>query len=498
MLTNSKAKPKQSVVNTPKSNTPKAQTPSQPLKSSTDNLSESQEIKSSGGISGKKKPIKQMSNATRESILQMVNSSDKTNVNVVVIGRVDAGKSTTMGHLLYLTGNVDKRVVDKYARDSKTAGKNSFQYAWVLDQDGEERHRGVTIDIAQKHIETKNHRVTLLDCPGHKDFIPNMISGTSQADSSILVVDSTDDGLKELAFDRGQTKEHIILARTLGVNNIIVAVNKLDLNNWEKERFDEVKTTVLKMIKQIGFKEDNVQFIPCSGFLGENLSSRSEHLLLEWYNGMTLLEAIDSLPPPKQFVDLPFRMSVGDFYKDTQYGLGHTVSGKVESGIVGKGDNLLILPSNQSCSVKGIRIYDNSVSYASSGQTIELGVTGLEFVEHGEVLCDPENPISVTNKFEAQLRLFDLDTPILKGHHVILYLQQSVISARLINFISVVENGSTKNKPRMLKSHCTANLIIETDQSVCVDTYTNQGSFGRFALRDGELTIAAGIVTKIL
>lgn len=444
-----------------------------------------------------KKNVKQMSNANRTKILQQLNTEAKSNINTVIIGRVDAGKSTTLGHLLFLTGSVEKKTLDRYEQLGKNIGKASFQFAWILDEDDEERNRGVTIDIAQKEIETLNHTVTLLDCPGHKDFIPNMISGASQADSAILVVDATETGVRDLVSGNSLTKEHILLARTLGVNHVIVAVNKMDLDGWNEERFNEVRLTLIPILKQIGFKDNSVEYVPCSGYLGENIVKASNPDLKSWYSGKTLLEAIDSIPAPKDHRDMPFRMSVGDFFKDTTHSMGRGVTGRIESGFVGKDNNLLIMPSYQHTKVKKIRVHNDFTSFASSGQTVHLSLSDVEHVEQGEVLCDPEFPIAVASKFQAQIRLFDLEMPLMKGHHVVLYLQQTVVSARIKTFISMTEKNVTKNNPRMLKSNCTATVIIETEQPVCIDTFESHGSYGRFALRDGDLTLAAGIVTKI-
>ncbi|NXN99646.1 HBS1L protein, partial [Rhinopomastus cyanomelas] len=237
-------------------------------------------------------------------------------LNLVVIGHVDAGKSTLMGHLLYLLGNVNKRTMHKYEQESKKAGKASFAYAWVLDETGEERERGVTMDVGMTKFETKTKVITLMDAPGHKDFIPNMITGAAQADVAILVVDASR-GEFEAGFETGgQTREHGLLVRSLGVTQLVVAVNKMDQVNWQQERFQEITTKLGQFLKQAGFKESDVAYIPTSGLDGENLVTRGQSSdLTQWYKGNCLLEQIDSFKPPQRSVDKPFRLCVADVFK---------------------------------------------------------------------------------------------------------------------------------------------------------------------------------------
>lgn len=307
---------------------------------------------------------------TAESEYNKRKSTRKELINLVVIGHVDAGKSTLMGHLLFLLGFVSKKQLHRYETDSKKIGKASFMYAWVLDETQEERNRGITMDVAQSRFETKNRLVNLLDAPGHKDFIPNMITGAAQADVAILVVDSTK-GEFETGFDAGgQTREHTLLIRSLGVSQLVVAINKLDNVDWNPERYNEIVTKLSAFLKQTGFKDQDVTFVPCSGLTGDNLVERSKtQALLSWYNGPCLIEVIgqlkyhincilnkffhlDSFKPPERPIRKPFRMCINDIFKGHIAGVN--VSGRILAGSVQINQKLTILPACEQCVVKGL------------------------------------------------------------------------------------------------------------------------------------------------
>lgn len=289
-------------------------------------------------------------------------SGEKPKLNLVVIGHVDAGKSTLMGHFLYDLGQVNERTMRKFERDSQKIGKGSFAFAWVLDETGEERDRGITMDIATNHFETEHRQFTLLDAPGHRDFIPNMISGTAQADAAILVVDASTNAF-EAGFDAGgQTKEHAVLARSLGVQQLIVAINKLDMADWSQDRFKEIEAKLGAYLYQVGFRKSNVIFVPVSGLTGENLVKRSEIAqLTSWYNGPSLVEQIDKFDAPTRLLDKPLRMRVTDFFKG---GIGSSggvsVAGNIESGTVQVGEQVMIVPGNEVGFVKSKCAYTKS------------------------------------------------------------------------------------------------------------------------------------------
>uniref|UniRef100_A0A7N8XH68 HBS1-like protein n=1 Tax=Mastacembelus armatus TaxID=205130 RepID=A0A7N8XH68_9TELE len=337
-------------------------------------------------------------------------------LNLVVIGHVDAGKSTLMGHLLYLLGNVNKRTMHKYEQESKKAGKASFAYAWVLDETGEERDRGVTMDVGMTKFETNSKVVTLMDAPGHRDFIPNMITGAAQADVAVLVVDASR-GEFEAGFEAGgQTREHALLVRSLGVTQLAVAVNKMDQVNWQQERFQEIISKLGHFLKQAGFKESDVYYIPTSGLSGENLATRgSVSQLTSWYSGPSLLEQIDGFKAPQRSVDKPFRLCVSDVFKDQ--GSGFCVTGKIEAGSIQTGDRVLAMPPNETCNVKGITLHDEAVDWAAAGDHVSLTVTGIDIIKInvGCVFCDPKEPIRACTRFRARVLIFNIEVPITQG-----------------------------------------------------------------------------------
>ncbi|GFR91791.1 elongation factor 1-alpha, partial [Elysia marginata] len=346
---------------------------------------------------------------------------DKELLNLVVIGHVDAGKSTLMGHLLYQLGSVNKKTMHKYEQESKKLGKSSFAFAWVLDETEEERTRGVTMDVAQTRFETDKKIVTLLDAPGHKDFIPNMITGTSQADVAVLVINATR-GEFETGFDAGgQTREHALLARSLGVGQVIVAVNKMDTVDWSQERYQLITKKIGQFLtRQAGFREADVTFVPCSGLSGENLAKpASVPELVAWYtSASTLVEQIDRLRPPVRPIDKPFRLNVSDVF--TRVGSGFNVAGRVGSGFVQPGDKIMIMPAAMTATVKNVYIDDEPESVAFAGDQVNMTLGGIDMVNVniGSCLCDPSSPTKSATKIRAKIVIFNITVPITKGFPV--------------------------------------------------------------------------------
>ncbi|CAM5101196.1 unnamed protein product [Eretmochelys imbricata] len=422
-------------------------------------------------------------------------------LNLVVIGHVDAGKSTLMGHLLYLLGNVNKRTMHKYEQESKKAGKASFAYAWVLDETGEERERGVTMDVGMTKFETKTKVITLMDAPGHKDFIPNMITGAAQADVAILVVDASR-GEFEAGFETGgQTREHGLLVRSLGVTQLAVAVNKMDQVSWQQERFQEITSKLGQFLKQAGFKESDVAYIPTSGLGGENLvtSCRSSELT-EWYKGKCLLEQIDSFKPPQRSVDKPFRLCVSDVFKDQ--GSGFCVTGKIEAGYIQTGDRLLAMPPNETCTAKGITLHDEPVDWAAAGDHVSLTLTGMDIIKInvGCIFCGLKEPIKACTRFRARVLIFNIDVPITKGFPVLLHYQTVSEPATIRRLLSILHKSTgevTKKKPKVLTKGQNALIELQTQRPVALELYKDFKELGRFMLRYSGSTIAAGVVTEI-
>uniref|UniRef100_A0A069DZF2 Putative elongation factor 1 alpha n=1 Tax=Panstrongylus megistus TaxID=65343 RepID=A0A069DZF2_9HEMI len=428
--------------------------------------------------------------------------SCKEQLHMVVTGHVDAGKSTLMGHLLFKLGHVSSKTMHKYEQESKKLGKQSFIYAWILDETGEERSRGITMDVGQSKFETKTKIVTLLDAPGHKDFIPNMITGAAQADVALLVVDSTR-GEFETGFESGgQTREHALLVRSLGVNQLCVVINKLDTVDWCEERFLEISVKMGTFLKQAGFKEKDVMFVPCSGLTGENLVEAPVcGNLLKWYKGPTLLEVIDKFKCPERPVSKPLRISVNDIYKGT--GSGFCVSGRVETGMVQVGDKVLVQPQNETALVKAITIDELPSQKAFAGDYISVTLANFDQqnIAIGYILSDPTSPTPVSSKFEARIVVFSTSVPITRGYPVVLHIQslsEQAVITKLIAQLNKSTGDIVKQRPRCLLKNSNAMVIIETSKPICIELYRDMKELGRFMLRVSGVTIAAGLITKII
>lgn len=428
--------------------------------------------------------------------------SGKDLLNLVVIGHVDAGKSTLMGHLLYQMGVVNKRAMHKYEQESKKLGKGSFAFAWVLDETEEERTRGVTMDIAQTAFETPHKQITLLDAPGHKDFIPNMITGAAQADVAILVVNATR-GEFETGFESGgQTREHALLARSLGVSQLLVAVNKMDTVDWSQSRYDDIVKKLGLFLKQAGYKDIDLSYIPCSGLGGENLTKAvTEPKLATWYKGSTLVEQIDKFKAVERPMDKPFRLIISDVFKGL--GSGFSVVGRVSSGSVQAGDRVLVQPAGDLAVVKAVTMDDSDNTCGFAGDHVTVVLTGMDMahVNVGSVLCDPQNSIKSAMRIRARIVIFNLELPITKGFTVVFHYQ-SITEPAIIKRLNCQLNKNTgeviKNKPKCLVKNSSAVVEIEFERPVCLEMYKDYKDLGRFMLRHGGHTIAAGLVEEVL
>ncbi|OQR79809.1 HBS1 protein [Tropilaelaps mercedesae] len=427
---------------------------------------------------------------------------EKALLNLIVVGHVDAGKSTLMGHLLYLTGNVNKKTMDKYEHEAKKLGKASFAFAWVLDETSEERSRGITMDIAQAKLETEHRNVNILDAPGHKEFIPNMIIGAAQADVAILVVNATR-GEFETGFESGgQTREHTMLIRSLGVSQLAVAVNKLDTCAWSENRFNEIVSALRPFLKQTGFGERSVWYVPCSGLAGDNLHKRSKTAALTaWYKGPSLLEVIDSMKPPARAVTRPLRICLTDVFKGVQ-SVGMCVAGKVISGFIAQGDKLVIMPAQESCVVKVVTIDELPQPRAFAGDNVIVTLDKCDptNIISGSVLCDPSDPIRVVTKFEAKVVIFNIDVPIIKGFSVILHFQAMSEQAHFGRLVKELSRGTgevIREKPRCLGKNSSGVVVLKVARPICLELYQDSKELGRITLRQGGHTIAAGIVTAL-
>lgn len=427
---------------------------------------------------------------------------DKEPVNIVFIGHVDAGKSTIGGHILYLTGMIEQRTLEKFEKESKEINRDSWYLSWALDTSSEERQKGITVEVGRGVFETQRKRFNVLDAPGHKNYVPNMISGASQADVAILVISSRK-GEFETGFERGgQTREHAMLARSIGVKRMIVAINKMDEStvNWSKERYDECISKLSPYLKQCGFVQGkDLDFIPISGFTGANLKTPVSKDTCPWYNGPSLLQILDNLPPMERKLSSPFMMPIQDRSKE----MGTIVSGKIESGTVTRGQKLFMMPNKREVEVSTIYFEDDEVKTAKSGDIIRLRLKGIEEEEisPGFVLCDPEKPITAVQRFVARVNVVEHKNIICPGYAAILHVHNIVEEVVLTDFLFRVDpktGEKVAKNPKFIKQGQSALVVIQCQGSICLETYESHPQLGRFTLRDEGKTIAIGTVKKLL
>jgi len=397
---------------------------------------------------------------------------EKTHISVVVIGHVDAGKSTTTGHLIYKCGGIDKRTMDRFEKESKEIGKYAFKFAWVLDKLKEERERGITIDISLWKFETTKHSITIIDAPGHRDFIKNMITGTSQADCAILVVAAPTGEFEAGIAKNGQTREHALLAYTLGVKQLIVLVNKMDEKtvNWSETRFDEIKTEVCSFIKKIGYNPEKVPFVPVSGWLGDNMLEKSSNM--PWYSGPTILEALDSLVEPKRPVDKPLRIPIQDVYKIG--GVGTVPVGRVETGVLKPGKVVTFAPGNVTSEVKTVEMHHELMEEANPGDNIGFNVRGLSVkdIQRGYVCGEANNdPPVETETFTAQVIIMQHPGQIHVGYAPVLDCHTSHIACKFQELVSKIDRRTGKEmekNPKHVKSGDSAIVtLVPKKANVC-------------------------------
>lgn len=428
-----------------------------------------------------------------------MSASKKPHMNLVVTGHVDNGKSTTVGHLMVDLGVIDQRTIDSFAKESEATGKgDTFKYAWVLDSIKDERERGITIDLAFQKFETPKFFYTLIDAPGHRDFIKNMITGASEADASILVV-SVKPGETEAATEPGgQAREHAFLSRTLGVGQIVVALNKMDDVNYGEARFNEVKEIVEKMLKMVGYNTAKVNFIPVSAWKGDNLVKKSENMA--WYKGSTLAEALDSFTPPEKPLNKPLRIPVQDVYTIT--GVGTVPVGRVETGKMKTNEKVIVMPSGVPGEIKSIETHHTQMDYAEAGDNIGFNLRGVDkkAIHRGDVIGNIDNPPSVAKEFEAQIIVIHHPTAMAPGYTPVLHAHTAQVAATISEFVAKIDpktGGIVEEKPKFLKTGDAAIVKIRPVRPLAIETFKEFPEIGRFALRDMGTTIAAGIVKNI-
>ena len=424
----------------------------------------------------------------------------KPHLNLIVAGHVDQGKSTIIGHLLVDLKVIDERTIQKFAEESEKTGKgDTFKYAWVMDNLKDERERGVTIDLAFQRFESKKYDFTLIDAPGHRDFIKNMITGASEADCAILVV-SAKPGETEIAIGvGGQSREHCFLLKTLGVKQMIVALNKMDdpQVKYSEERFNEVKSQVSDLLKQVGFDLAKTPILPVSGWKGDNLIDKGN---LTWSKDPTIFEALDSFEIEAPPIDKPLRLPLQDVYSIT--GVGTVPVGRVETGTFKVGETISINPGNHTAEVKSIETHHTPIQEAKAGDNIGFNLRGIDkgTIRRGDVIGSKDNPPTVVKEMTAQIIVVHHPTAIAPGYTPVIHAHTAQAAATITELISKLDprsGGVLEEKPKSLKTGDAAIVKIQPLRPLCIETFKEFPELGRFALRDMGTTIAAGVVKEI-
>ncbi len=410
---------------------------------------------------------------------------EKEHINVAFIGHVDHGKSTTIGRLLYEMGEIPEHVIEKYRKEAQEKGKATFEFAWVMDGLKEERERGLTIDVAHRKFQTDKYYITIVDCPGHRDFIKNMITGASQADAAVLVMDVVDKV-------QPQTREHIFLARTLGINQLICLINKMDRVNYEKKEYEAAKEALAKVLRSVGYKVEEIPFIPASSYYGENITKKSQKM--PWYNGPTLLEAFNLLKPPEKLVDKPLRIPIQDVYSIS--GVGTVPVGRVESGVLKTGDKVVFEPAGVSGEVKSIEMHHEPIQEAYPGDNIGFNVRGVskKDLKRGDVAGHPTNPPTVVKDFTAQIVVLQHPTAITVGYTPVVHAHTAQVACKFVQLIKKIDprTGQAKEEnPQFLKTGDAAVVKLEPTKPMVIERVKDIPPLGRFAVRDMGMTVGA-------
>lgn len=477
----------------------------------------------SGAVSSSDK-VKNVKNEKSKTKVEETNDvkdvgskKERNNLNVIVVGHVDSGKSTTTGHLIYKLGGIDKRVIEKFEKESQEMGKGSFKYAWVLDNLKAERERGITIDITLRQFKTERYSVTVIDAPGHKDFIKNMITGATQADCAILVVSAGTGEFEVGISNDGQTREHLLLCNTLGVESLIVVVNKLDHDGWAtaKERFMEIKKEILSYAKKAGYRNpDAIAVIPISGWHGDNMCTKSENT--PWYNGFelkfagsdkvvrghTLVDAINATPIPPRLDGLPLRLPIQAVYKVG--GVGTIPSGRVETGVLKKNMVVFFAPGDHVTEVKSIEMHHVEIPEGYPGDNVGFNVKGLSIkeIKRGSVASDYQrSPATVVLEWKSRLIVINHPGEIRPGYTPVVDCHTTHVSCVIKDIFVAYDKRSGKalpGKPEFLKNGSAADVLMKPTMDIVVEEFKEFPPLGRFAVRDMRRTVAVGVILEIL
>ncbi len=423
-------------------------------------------------------------------------AKEKQNMNIAFVGHVDAGKSTIVGQLLFQSGAVSDQEMTKLKQEAEKQGKSGFEFAYVMDKIKEERERGVTIDLAYKKVITQKYQITIIDAPGHRDFVKNMITGASQADAAFLVIAAP-------AGVQPQTTEHLWLLRTMGVKNIVVAINKMDAVEYKEEKFNSAKEDVSKLLKGVGIDAEKTTFIACSGLKGDNVGKKSENM--PWYKGPTVLEHFDQLPSPELPTELPMRMPVQDVYEIT--GIGTVPVGKIETGVMKTGKKVIVLPGRTGKGITGelktIEMHHETIPQADAGDNVGINIRGVgkKDIARGDVVCDVDNPPSVVEEFIATITVINHPSVLAKGYTPVFHIHTAQVPCQFVELIEQInpKTGEVmKQNPDFLKNGDTAKVRIKPQGNLTLETQKENPHMSRFAVRDAGATVAAGMCTEII
>ncbi len=421
---------------------------------------------------------------------------EKPTMNVVFVGHVDAGKSTTVGRLMFDGGAVSEQEMAKLRAEAQKYGKAGFEFAYVMDNIKEERERGVTIDLSYKKLITQKYEITIIDAPGHRDFVKNMITGASQADAAFLVIAAP-------AGVQPQTTEHLWLLRTMGVKNLAIAVNKMDAVEYKEDRFKAVKEDVGKLLKQVGINPDNTPFLAVSGLQGDNIFKKTDKM--PWYKGPSIVEQIDLFPAPELPTNLPMRMPVQDVYEIT--GIGTVPVGKVETGIMKVGQKVIILPGRTGTGIPGeiktIEAHHETLPDAPAGMNVGVNIRGVgkKDIARGDVICEANSPIPIVEEFIAQIAVINHPTVLAKGYTPVFHIHTAQVPCQFTELIEQIDpktGQAIKQNPDFLKNGDVAKVRIRPQGNLCLETAKDNPFMGRFAVRDAGATVAAGMCLEIV